>query len=74
MVAVHDHDSRGTNDARTREALLADLEAVWDALPKTEDKAEAELGDLFDVEVGRATREEREGRGEGHKLAWAARV
>lgn len=51
VVAVHDHDSRGTNDARTREALLGDLEAVWDALPKAEDKAEAELGDLFDVEV-----------------------
>ena len=51
VVAVHDHDSRGTNDARTREALLGDLEAVWDALPKAEDTAEAELGDLFDVEV-----------------------
>ena len=30
---------------------LGDLEAVWDALPKAEDKAGAELGDLFDVEV-----------------------
>lgn len=53
VVAVHDHDSRGTNDVRTREALLGDLEAVWDALPKAEDKAEAEMGDLFDVEVCR---------------------
>ncbi len=51
VVAVHDHDSRGSNDARTREALLGDLEAVWEALPKADDKAEAELGDLFDVEV-----------------------
>ncbi len=51
VVTVHDHDTQGGQDDRTREAILEDLEAVWAGVPKAEDKTDAELGEFFDVEV-----------------------
>lgn len=50
LVAVHDHAGH-QQDERTREAILQDLDSIWAGVPKSEDKAYAELSELFDMEI-----------------------